>query len=128
MSQRTPSACSADVEQRVGGGLPQAGRERVELGDVRPRREVGVAATGDDRVADGEEARWIAGEVVGAPLDEVLGVVGEPRVIGSDVVGHEVDQQAHPTLGERGSGGGKAAPAAEARRRPRSGGCSRPSR
>ena len=54
------------------------------------------------------------GEVVGVALDEVLGVVDEPRVIGRDVVGHEVDEQAHATLGQRGSGGGEAAPAAEA--------------
>ena len=48
-------------------------------------------------------------------MDEVLGVIDEPGVVGSHVVGHEVDEQAHPTLGERGAGDGKAAPAAEAR-------------
>ena len=36
-------------------------------------------------------------------------------MIGGHVVGHEVDEQAHATLGERGAGGGEAAPAAEAR-------------
>ena len=103
-----------DVDQRVGRGLAQAGRERVELGDVRPRREVRVAAAGDDGVADREEARRLAGEVVGGALDEVLGMVDEPGVVGGDVVGHEVDEQPHPALGQRGPGRGQAVAAAEA--------------
>ena len=56
MSQRTPSQRSAIAATRGGGGLPQGRQRRVELQHLGPRREVRVAATGDDRIADGEEA------------------------------------------------------------------------
>ncbi len=94
-------------------GPPQTGRERVQLGDIRPRREERVAAAGDDRGAHRQVARWIAGDVIGAPLDEVLRVIDEPRVIGSHVVRHEVDQESNPALGERRPGDGETATAAE---------------
>ena len=50
--------------QQLAHRRPQRGRERVELDDVRPRREVRVAPAGDDRVADAQPRRRVAREVL----------------------------------------------------------------
>ena len=68
MSQRTPSHCSA-IEPSVSiDGAAQVGRERVQLHDVGPRREVRVAAVRQHAVADLDERGRVALEVVVAAL------------------------------------------------------------
>ena len=51
-----PVALPGQLEQRVADGLPQRRRERVELDDVRPRREVRVAPARDPARADLDRA------------------------------------------------------------------------
>ena len=72
MSQRTPSHCVGDRAERLDDGGPQVGREGVQLHDVRPGREVRVAAVREDAVADADERGRVALEVVVAAADEVL--------------------------------------------------------
>ena len=70
----------------------------------------------------------LAGEVVGGALDEVLGVLDQPGVVGGDVVRDEVDEELHALVGQRGPSGGQAGPAAEAVVHLVAAGCSRPTR
>jgi hypothetical protein len=63
--------------------LPKARREGVELGDVGPRRELGIAAAGDDGVTHRDESRRIGSEVLDCALHEVLGMIREPSMSGA---------------------------------------------
>ena len=93
MSQRTPSHWSA-IEPSVSiTAAAQVGRERVQLHDVGPGGEVRVAAVREHAAADAHERRRVALEVVVAAPHEVLGVRVRPRVVGRDVVRHEVEDQ-----------------------------------
>ena len=64
MSQRTPSHMPARSRQQRAHRRAQRGRERVELDDVRPGREVRIAAAGDDRAAHPQPRGRVAREVV----------------------------------------------------------------
>ena len=109
MSQRTPSHRSA-IDATTSAAAARDGRQRrVELQHLGPGREVRVAAAGDDGVADREEAVGIAREVVGRAAHEVLGVLGRPRVVGRDVVGDEVEDQADAARRQLLAGHGQAA-------------------
>ena len=94
-------ALVGDGRDGVGGGAPEIGRERVQLDDVRPRREVRVAAVGEHAIPDADEGRGVAREVLVIALHEVLGVRRGPRMVGRDVVRHEVEQQPEAALGHR---------------------------
>ncbi len=89
-----------DPDERGGRRAAESRRERVELDHVGPGGEVRVAPAGEDPLADTHERSRIAFEVVVAPGHEVVGMLEGPRVIGSDVVGHEVEDQAHPPVRE----------------------------
>ena len=75
-ARRTAPPMSSSV---LGDRVAQRRRERVELDDVGPRREVRVAAAGDDRAPtcagtpSGSRARSSS-----VPCDEALGVLGRP--------------------------------------------------
>ena len=128
MSQRTPSAWRADVDQRVDRGLAQPGRERVELGDVRPRREVRVAAAGDHGVADGEEAAGSRARSSALPWTKYSGCSASHGWSGATWLGTKSTSRRTPRAASAGPGGGQARPGRRSGRRPRSRGCSRPSR
>src|ERR1700744_2143150 len=65
-------------------GLAQCGMKSVELQNVRPGGKERVASAGEgDSVDDDKRGRVVAGFVGGA-VDEVLGVVGGPRMVGRD--------------------------------------------
>ena len=119
---------AADVDERVDGGLSEPGGEGVELGDVGPWREVGVAPAGDHGVADGEELVGCSRQVVGVAEDEVLGMGGQPGVVGGDVVGNEVDDEPGASCGECLAGRQRGRRVRRSGRRRRSGGCSRRTR
>jgi hypothetical protein len=93
-------AALGDAAELAHHGLAQPGVPIVELDGVRPPREVGIAAEGEHaRAASDREAAPVlrlAREVIIRALDEELGVRGDPRVVGRDVVGHEVAQQLEP--------------------------------
>ena len=76
MSQRTPSAWSPMSTRVVGRRLAQPGSERVELGDVGPRREERVAAAGDDASPTARNAAGSSARSSPLPCDEVLGMLG----------------------------------------------------
>ena len=128
MSQRTPSHCVGDRAERVDHRAAQVGRERVQLHDVGPGREVRVAAVREHAVADLHERGRVALEVVVAPADEVLGVRLRPRVVGRDVVRHEVEDQLQAALARAPRAPPRGPPARRGARRPCSRGCSTASR
>ena len=85
----------------------------VHLGRVLPGREVGIAPVREDEApARPEEGLGTARDVVLGAVDVRLRALGEQRVVGRGVVGHEVEHQAHAVGGEaraqRGQGGGAA--------------------
>ena len=94
-------ALRGDRAERLDHGGPQVGREGVQLHDVRPRGEVRVAAVREDAAADSHERRRIALQVVVAAAHEVLGMRVRPRVVGGDVVRHEVEDQSEAALRQR---------------------------
>ena len=86
-------ALLGDRAQRLARRRAQLGGERVELHDVGPGREVRVAPAGDaPRSRRGRSTR---------------AADSEPRVVGRDVVGHEVEDQLQPARGERLARGGE---------------------
>ena len=94
-------ALLGDRAERLDHGAAQRRRERVQLHDVGPGGEVRVAAVREHAVAHAHERRRVALEVLLPALDEVLGVRLRPRVVGRDVVGHEVEDQPEPARRER---------------------------
>ena len=78
MSQRTPSHRSAIDSTVAAAASRTSGPGRVELQHLGPGREVRVAATRDHRVADGQEAGRVGGEVVGRAAHEPLRVLRAP--------------------------------------------------
>ena len=86
-------ALRGDRAQRLDHGRTEVGRERVQLHDVGPGGEVRVAAVREHAVADADERRRIPREILVAPAHEVLRVRLRPRVVGRDVVRHEVEKQ-----------------------------------
>ena len=107
-------ALGCEGPERRRHGVSEAGREGVELDDVRPGGEVRVAAVRDDDVADADERRRLALEVRLVAPDEVLRVVSQPRMVGRDMVGNEVEDQPEPVPGERLAGDRQPLGAAEA--------------
>ena len=93
-----PVALARQVEQRVADRLPQRRRERVELDDVRPRREVRVAPARHPARADLHRPDRIAG----IARHEQLRPPRSPRMVRRDVVGDVVEDQLQPQLGQRG--------------------------
>ena len=129
MSQRTPSHCVGDRPSVSIDGAAQVGRERVQLHDVGPGREVRVAAVGEH--AARRPARTRPGRARGrprSPRTKYSGCVVRPRVVGRDVVRHEVEDQPQPALGERLARRREAGRARRGARRPCSRGCSTASR
>jgi hypothetical protein len=102
-----------DAEQELDDGGSEAGLEGIDLHDVRPRREVGVFSAGEDLFSCANVGAWVVAEIVGAALDEMLGMVLNPGAIGSDVVGHEIKQEFYAAIGEFAAGDGQALWAAE---------------
>ena len=95
-------ALRGDRAERLHDRGPQLGRERVQLDDVRPGREVRVAAVRED--ARRRRARTTPDRARGprrSPRTKYSGCVGRPRMVGRDVVRHEVEDQAEPALRER---------------------------
>ena len=116
--RRTGRRCRSSV---VGDRVAQRRRERVELHDVGPRREVRVAAAGEDR------RRPCAGTPPGrarrsssVPRTKHSGRDVDPGVVGRDVVGHVVEDQPEPARGERAARRGERRPARRSARRRRS--------
>jgi hypothetical protein len=102
-----------DRGEGVDGRRAQLVAEGVELDDVRPGREVGVAASGEDLAAGLQEGGGVAGQVVGGALDQAAGAFGQPGVVGGDVVGDVVEDQPDATGGQLGAGSGQSLGTAE---------------
>ena len=90
-----------------------ARREGVQLHDVRPRREVGVTAVGEDLAGDVEPGRPGRASRSAVAADEPLRVVAHPGVVGRDVVGHEVQEQPGAAPAQLGPGDREAGGTAE---------------
>jgi len=71
--------------------------EGVQLQHIRPGQKVGVAATGE-AAAGHFNAGSGASQLLLIGRDEILGMLGDPGVIGCDVVGYEIEDKAHAAL------------------------------
>ncbi len=106
-------ALVGDPPERLDHRRPQRGGEGVELDDVGPRREVGVAAVGQHTPGDVDERSGVGGEVLRRALHEALRVRRRPWVVRCHVVRDEVEDQTESPPGEGGPGGGETRTAAE---------------
>ena len=128
MSQRTPSHCPAISESVSIAACRRPGWKALSCRTSGQAGKYGSRPQAKTFPSSLDEGRRIAPQVVRASLDEVLGMLADPGVVGRDVVGHEVEDQPHAARGER-AGGPRPAPSGRrgARRR-RSGARSRASR
>ena len=101
MSQRIPSHWSAMLDRVCTVASRIVAGERVELNDVRPRREVRVASVRENLVAAGEPGGRFGNQVVRAAPHEQFRSGRDPRVIGRDMIRHVVEDQPHAPVGER---------------------------
>lgn len=92
-----------------------AGGERIELHHVGPRREVRIASPGDHAAGDLDEPLRLLLDVGSVAADEELGMLDRPRVVGRDVVRHEVEEQPHAASGQGLPRDRETVPAAEPR-------------
>ena len=65
---------------------------------IGPRGEVRVAAVREYLIADLDEGRRFLAQVISGAADEELRMRGGPRVVGRNMVGHEVQDQANPAV------------------------------
>ena len=100
-------------EQGPHGRRAQGGRERVKLHHIGPRREVRVAAVGQDVPGGPHPGRRLGLDVSLAAIDEQLRVGRHPGMVGRDVVGHIVQEQPDAAGGQRGPRFGEGLGAAE---------------
>lgn len=101
-------AMFGDGFQRFGDGLAGIGAAEVELGGIGPGGEVGVFAVGYvDGAAGGFDGEGFRVGLGG--LDEAFGVLSDPGVVESGVVGDEVEDELEAVgvevLSELGEGG-----------------------
>ena len=110
-----PVALRGDVRQGRRGRRTQGGRERVELHDIGPQREIRVAAVGQDVAAGPDPARRFGLDVGFVAVDEQVRVAGHPGMVGRDMVRHVIEEQPDAAGGEHGACLGQALRAAERR-------------
>ena len=129
MSQRTPSHWSAMEPSVSTTAARSSGEKAFELHDVGPRREVRVAAVGEHPAADLHERRRVA--LRGrrrCPATKCSGMRRRPRVVGRDVVRHEVEDQLRGRAARARSRAAASPPGRRGARRPCSRGRSTASR
>ena len=91
-----------------------AGAKALSWTTSGQRREVRIAAAGEHLAARRQPAAGSRRQVVArVPWTKYSGCSLEPRMVGRDVVGHEVEHQPDPALGQRGSRAAASRPAAE---------------
>ena len=93
-------ALAGDAGESRDYSLTKTGLKSIELQYVGPCGEVGVPAAGEDGSVQSHERCGIVGSVVGGALNEVLRMFGDPRVIGRDVIGHEVEEEPQAAVRE----------------------------
>ena len=123
-----PVALRGDVDQRLGDRVAQGRGEGVELHHVRPGREVGVAASGEDAGGGPQERLGMLLELRLRPARAGTRAARRPGMVGRHVVGDVVEDQREAAGGERGARGGEPVAARRSGRRPRSRARSRASR
>src|SRR4029077_2321640 len=99
-----PVALLGNCEHRAEGSLAQCGTECVELGHIRPRREIGIPAVRKNSAACLKEFTRLARHVGGRALNEILRMIHDPRMVGRDVVRHKIQDYAHATIAQFFSG------------------------
>ncbi len=94
-----PVALVGDLRQGLDHRRAQGGLRRVELDDVGPRGEVRIPSHCQHTARRLEEGGWIDLQVRFGASHEVLGVRPYPGMVGRDVVGDEVEEEAHAPSG-----------------------------
>src|SRR5271166_6297026 len=72
-----------------------------------PCREVGVPSAGANISLYHNVGCRVAPGILGIPANEVLGMLGDPRVVRRHMVGHEIEEQLHAPLRQFLPGNGK---------------------
>ena len=106
-------APTGDVGERRHDRLAEARAEGVQLQHVAPRREVRVAAVGEEPAGCLEPGAGLALAVGGGAVHEVVGLCDDPGMVGRDVVRHPVEDEPEAARGERLAGGGETGVASE---------------
>src|SRR5271169_2444921 len=88
--------------------LPKPRLKCVELQNIRPCREIRVSSAGENASMHLNVGCRFVPVILNIPVNEVLGMLGDPRVIRRYVVGHEIQEQLHASLRKLSPGNGKA--------------------
>ena len=104
---------SRDTGDSLDHCLPKSGLKRIELQNIRPSREVGATAAGEDISLYHNVGCRLVSSIIGISANEILGVFGDPRVIRRNMIRNEVQEQLHASLRELLPGDGEAFRAAE---------------
>src|SRR5947209_4475842 len=98
MSQRSPSHCRP-TSISVSATASRSRRVRVQLHDVGPRREIRIPASGEDPPGVGPDERLgMLCELLLGAGEEAFGPLPGPRMVGRDMIGDVVEDQAEPAL------------------------------
>ncbi len=107
-------ALPPDLQHGLRHRVAQDGGERVELHDIRPRREIGIAPAGRDCRVKCDERLGLLSEILLGADDQAFGALAGPGVVRSHVVGHVVKDQAQAAGGELAASRGQPIRPAEA--------------
>ena len=83
-----------DLAQGRDGRGARGRAERMQLHDIRPGWEVRIAAASEDLRVAAHELVWLPREIALVSPHEELRLLGGQRMIGRDVIGYVVEDQA----------------------------------
>src|SRR5690242_14310987 len=93
-------ALLGNTRYRFNRGSSETRLESVQLKNIRPCREEGIASAREHDVEQLEVRRWIILRIFGTTSDEILRMFGHPRMIRRQVIRHEIENQIHAPLRE----------------------------
>ena len=93
-----------DFRDRLDHRLPEPRLKSVELEYIRPSWEVGIPSASENCPASLMKGCGLVSRVVFDSPDEVFRMLEDPRVVGSDMVRHEIEDKTDATICESISG------------------------
>ena len=94
-------ALPGDLQQSRGGTVARGGAENVDLRGVRPGGEVWVAPVREDApLRPGKEYLWMLHQVAACALQQAVRCGEQPIMVAGHVIGHKVEDQLQPALGQ----------------------------
>ncbi len=101
------------------------GLKGIQLQDVGPGGKVRIFAAGKKLIVYLNVGPRRVPGVLAAAVNEVFGMLGDPGMIGSNVIRHEIQQQLHAALGQLLARDGQTFRSAQVVGRPHSVGCNK---